>query len=258
MKKNISILLLLACTMGIFWSCEKDLTYVSPATTTDGLAFVKFVHASPNFRQVYKGADSFNIYVNGVKINGGQLTYGNVFPTATNLYAAVPAGPQSIRVTVNGKITPDSITLISLNKTLEAGAYYSFVLTDEALTTNESRQMWIRDQFALNDTNNYTLRFVHAVLSDPAAVDVYSFRKAKNLFTNITPGSATPFITLAYTILPDTFYIRPTGTLTDIVKIAIVNGSTTAANRMRAYTLLYRGLLGSTTKPRTLTYFANN
>lgn len=258
MKKNISILLLLACTMGLFWSCEKGLTYVSPASTTEGMAFIKFAHASPNFRQVYKGADSFNVYVNGVKINGAQLSYGALFPTATNLYAAVPAGPQSIRITVNGRITPDSITLISLNKTLVPGGYYSLILTDEALTANESRQMWLRDQFALNDTNNYTLRFVHAVLSDPTPVDVYSFRKAKNLFTGITPGSATQFITLEYTILPDTFYIRPTGTLTNTVKIAIVTGSTTAATRSRAYTLLYRGLLGSTTKPRVLTYFAND
>lgn len=257
MKKYISILIFI-CTIGFLWSCEKELTLVNSVSLTEGLAFIKIIHASPNFRQVYKGADSFNVYVNGVKINGTQLSYNAMFPTSTNLYAAVPAGPQSIRITVNGRLTPDSITLASLNKTLEKGSYYSFIITDEALTANETRQMWLKDDFALTDTNNFTIRFVNAVLNDAGPVDVYSFLKARNIFQNIAPATATPFITLPYTIITDTLYIRAAGTLTEIARINIVNGSTNAANRGRPYTLLYKGLLGSTAKPRSLAYFAND
>jgi hypothetical protein len=235
------------------------LAHVDPFTTTEGMAFIKIVNASPNFRQVYKGADSFNIYVNGVKINGAQLSYNSVFPTATNLYAAVPAGPQSIRISVNGKVTPDSITLASLNKTLDPGGYYSFIITDEGLGTNESRQMWIKDNFAVTDTNNFTLRFVDAVLNDAGPVDVYSYQKANKIFSNISPGTATNFISLPYTLLADTLYVRSAGTLTEIARINIVNGSTLATNRGRPYTLLYKGMLGGAgTKARTLTLLAND
>src|SRR5688572_5548371 len=114
MKKYISIIVF-ACTMGLLWSCEKEINLVNEVSTTEGLAFIKIVNAAPNFRQVFKGADSFNIYVNGVKINGGQLTYNSIFPVIANVYAAVPAGPQSVRISVNGKLTPDSITLATIN-----------------------------------------------------------------------------------------------------------------------------------------------
>lgn len=260
--KNIFKIILFVCTAGTIWSCEREIDLVNKVSTTEGSAFVKFVHASPNFRQVYKGADSFNVYMNNTKISGSFLTYGLLYPTATNLYAAVPPGAQAIRLTVNGVLTPDSITLAATNKSLEAGSYYSFIITDEAAGTNESRQMWLKDNFALTDTSNFTIRFVHAVLNDPGAVDVYSFRRASNIFTNISPAKATAFLSLPYDLATDTFYVRPTGTLTDIAKLTVSTGSPGAntTNRGRAHTLLYRGHFGVTTgtKARSLTIFANN
>jgi hypothetical protein len=259
MKKNFLITLIITCSIGLFTSCEKDLAHVNTYTNTYGLSFIKFFNASPNFRAVFKGADSFNIYVNGEKINGSQLSYNSIFPAVANIYAAVPSGSQSIRITVNGKTTPDSITLASFNKTLETGGYYSLFLTDSALKNIDSKQLWIRDQFLVTDTNNYTIRFVDAVMNDPIAVDVYSFKKAANVFTGITPGTATPFVLMPYSLVADTFYVRQAGTMTEIARINIVNGSTTATNRGRPYTLLYKGAFGLTgTKARTLTIFPNN
>ncbi len=258
MKKNISILILV-CTLGLLWSCKKDLKLASPVSGTDGFAFLKIIDASPNFRQIFKGSDSFNVYVNGVKINGSQLTYNSIFPSTTNLYAAVPAGPQSIRISVNGKINPDSITLASFNKTLTPDSYYSFILTDEAMTANESRQMFIQDKFALTDTSSYTLRFVNAVLNDPTGVDVYSFRSSSIIFTNISPATATNFIKLPYSLLTDTLSVRPTGTQTEITRINISNGGTNDFRRGRPYTILYKGQFGITgTKGRSLTLYAND
>jgi hypothetical protein len=265
MKRNILITLLVVLTMGLFWSCKKDLALVNSVSKPDGLSFIKIIHASPNFRQVYKGSDSFNVYMNGTKLNAPFLTYTpstsstNAFPTATNLYAAVAPGQQSIRLTVNGVLTPDSLTVVTVNKTMEAGSYYSFIVTDEATNTNESRQMWLKDNFALTDTNNFTLRFVNTVLNDPAPVDVYSFQKAANIFTGVSVGSATPFISLPYTILTDTLYVMSAGTKTEVARINIINGSTTAFNRNRAVTLLYKGIAGVTgAKGRSLAVYNNN
>ncbi len=257
MKKNISILILV-CTLGLLWSCEKELELASPVSGTEGLAFLKIIDASPNFRQVFKGSDSFNVYVNGAKINGSQLSYNSIFPSTSNLYVGVPAGPQSIRISVNGKVTPDSITLASFNKTLAPNSYYSFIITDEAMTANESRQMFIQDNFALSDTNNYSLRFVNAVLNDPTAVDVYSFRSSSIIFKNIAPATATNFITLPYSLLSDTISVRPTGTQTEIARIAISNGGTNDFRRGRPYTILYKGQFGNTVKPRSLIFYAND
>ena len=258
MKKNI-LILILTCTIAFLWSCEKKLELVNSVSTTEGMAFLKIVHAAPAFRQIVNDRDSFNVYVSGIKLNGALLTYNSVFPTITNLYVAVPSGLQSIRLTANSKATPDSLTLGYFPKTFEPGAYYSLIITDSLLKGKDSKQMFLKDEFALTDTNNYTIRFVNAVLNDPVAVDVYSFRKAKNIFSSISPTTATPFIQLPYTILSDTLYVRPTGTQTDIAKITIANGSTTALNRRRPYTLLYRGQNGGTgTKVRGLTLYAND
>src|SRR4029077_2834386 len=117
----------------------------------------------------------------------------------------------SIRVTVNGKVYPDSITLVNLSKTVAAGGYYTLVITDSILNSNEAKQMWLRDQFALTDTLHYTIRFIDAVMNDPAAVDVYSYRQGKNIFAGVTPGSATTFQLQNYTLQSDTLSIRTAG-----------------------------------------------
>lgn len=253
MKKNIPIIIMLVFATGIFLSCKKKFDTLATISTTENLAYLKVIDAAPSFRQVFKGSDSFNIYVGGTKINGSFLTYSSVFPSTNNLYVGVPAGPQSIRISVNGVNNPDSITLASFNKTLEAGSYYSFIITDEALGTNEARQMFIKDNFALTDTSHYTLRFIDAVLNDVGPVDVYSFLNASNVFTNISPATVTPFVTLPYNLISDTLYIRSAGTQNTIVKVT-VNG---VLNRSRAYTLLYRGSSTSATKPRTVTLYGN-
>ena len=252
MKKYISITFLI-CALGLVYSCSKKWDLIDPAAKTDGLAFIKFVDASPNFRTVFKGADSFNVFVNGLKLNGAFLTYASVFPTATNLYAGLPAGIQSIRIATNGKNTPDSITLATITKTMVAGSYYSLFLTDSGLSTIEGKQMWLKDNFALTDTSHFTIRFVDAVLDDAGPVDVYSVNNGANIFTNISPGTATPFISLPYNIVADSLKIRSAGTQTPIA--TVISGYT----RSRAYTVLYRGsLIGTGTKARVATAFAND
>lgn len=257
MKKNILIALIFACTAGLIWSCNKKLDLVSPVSGTDGLAYLKIADYSTSFRQVVNGSDSFNVYVNGIKVNGTFLTYGSIFPTVTNLYAGVPAGPQSIRITVNGKVTPDSITLASFNKTLTAGNYYSFIITDSLLKGNEAKQIFIQDNFARTDTTHYTLRFIHAVLNDSLGqnVDVYSNRRAANIFSNVAPGTVTPFTTLPYTLANDTLIVRRPGFLYPLATLTLV-----VFARERAYTLVYKGQPGTTTgtKARGLVIYTNN
>ncbi len=257
MKKNILIVLIFACTIGLIWSCNKKLELVSPVSGTSGLAYLKIADFSTSFRQVVNGSDSFNVYVNGVKVNGTFLTYNSIFPTITNLYIGVPAGPQAIRITVNGKLTPDSITLASFNKTLTAGNYYSFIITDSLLKSDESKQIFVQDNFTISDTTHFTLRFIHAILNDSVGknVDVYSTRQAANIFSNISPGTVTPFTTLPYTLANDTLIVRRPGRLDTLARLNLV-----VFARQRALTLVYKGQPGTTTgtKARGLVIYTNN
>lgn len=257
MKKNIlKIIIGFAFVIGMFYSCDKEHDFLASSVTTDGLAFLKVAHFSPSFRQVVNGRDSFNVYVNGNKVNGSFFTYGTIFPSTTNLYLGVPAGPQSIRITINGTATPDSITLASFNKTLVAGSYYSFIITDSILKTDETKQIFVKDNFALTDTGHFTLRLVHAILNDTLGknVDIYSTRYATNIFSNIAPGTTTAFINLAYTTLSDTLIVRRPGMLYELARL---NGA--SFSRTRAYTLVYKGQPATTTgaKARSLTTYIN-
>ncbi len=256
MKKNNSIILMATCIAGLLSSCSRELDHVAPTAGTDGLAFIKIAQFSPSFRQVLNGRDSFNVYVNGTKLNGTFLTYGSYFPSTTNLYAAVPAGPQSIKITVNGITTPDSMTLATVTKTLTGGSYYSFIMTDSLLNANESKQIFVTDNFVRTDTTHYTVRFVHAILNDTVGknIDVYSPRLGANMFSNVSPGTVSAFVTEPYTLLTDTLIVRRAGGTFELARLPAV-----VFARERAYTLVYKGQPGATTgtKPRSLGIYNN-
>lgn len=255
MKKYITSLILLTCTIGLIWSCSKKTENIALVTPTDGYAFIKFGQYSPNFRSIVNGRDSFNIYVNEKKINGAFLTFNSIFPGATNLYAAVPSGNQTIRMTVNGVTTPDSVTLFAYSKNLVAGKYYSLFITDSMTSVSESKQMFLSDNFARTDTLHYTIRLVHTIFNDLGGnIDIYSNRLAANIFSNVSPGTTTPFSTQPYSLALDTLILRRAGTLTELTRI---NGAVLA--RERAYTLVYKGnsTVTTGTKARALSLFFN-
>lgn len=251
MKKNIAPIILLFCLPVILlWSCSKQLDKVAAVSDPSGFAFIKIGQYSPSFRAILNNRDSFNVYVNGAKLNGGFMSFGSLFPTATNLYAAVPAGTQSVRLTLNGVNTPDSMTLVAFSKTLVAGNYYTFFLTDSLNSTDPSKQMFMQDNFSRTDTLHYTVRLVNSIVNDFAGnIDVYSYRLGANMFSSVTPASATQFMSEPYTLTLDTLSVRRAGTLTELARF----NSVTFA-RERAYTLLYKGgpLLTSGTKARAL------
>lgn len=239
MKKYISLLTIVAFTTVLISSCNEKTDILGTFTNTEGLAFVKIIHAAPAFRQVTNTwRDSFNVYANGLKVNGTFLTYNSSFP-GTNPYYAVPAGPQSIRIALQGSaLNPDSVTLASFNKTLEAGSYYSFIVTDSLLKGNEATQMFVKDVFSLTDNDHFTLRFVHALLNDTAGkrVDIFSTLYNKNIFSDIAPGTVTAFLPFDYTVPTETLIVRRAGTLFELARL-----TGASFGRAKAYTIVYRG-----------------
>lgn len=79
MKKLLSYTALIAAGMMVFASCEKQADRTAEYTTVEDKAFIRVIHASPSFRQVFNAPDSINLYVNNAKVNGPLITYGG-FP----------------------------------------------------------------------------------------------------------------------------------------------------------------------------------
>jgi hypothetical protein len=278
MKNKLNIFVLSAIILA-FMACEKKYDWVGEQELVNGSkSYIKFVHASPSFRIIHGAQDTFNINVNGKKINSAALTYNGMWPFSVNAttnsitatYAAVEPGPNTIRLVVPGVNYRDSTVIFEMTKELAAGGKYTFLLTDSVKMDRDSSKIFVRDPDDEISTlpNFISIRFIHAVLNDTAGttVNISSYARNANLITNVKPGTTTVYsrITLPGTV--DTFYVRryavgaPANTGLILAKIpfnsAIAGGG---ANERRSYTLYYKGdaNLASGTKGRSLSTYIN-
>lgn len=262
MKKiTLYISLFVAGTMA-FTACEKEAKVNGAYETTDGSAFLRVVDASPNFRQVFNLPDSFNVYVNGAKVNSPFLTYGSIFPgSATNFgYLAVPPGLQQIKLSVHGFASTnyDSAQLTNFTKVFQSGQYYTLLVTDSIKSSRDSSQMFLPDVYSKPLPGNVAIRFVHTVWNDTATktVDVFSYARNNTILTNYKPGQISGFTSLGYNIgVADTFYVTrnaPAGTQL-ANRIVLAKLALPVVNQ-RVYTLYFRGdgNLTTGTKARSL------
>jgi hypothetical protein len=268
MKKNILVIAIIFSTslIGMF-SCSRDYTLKSPVSTTTGSSYLRVIDASPNFRSIFNLPDSFNVFVNGTKISGFTpgatylMTYGASFPAVTSLngYVAVNPGTQVIKLTLGGVLNSDSIAITNFTKTLLPDQCYTLMITDSILSTRDSSQIFVQDIYTKPTIGYYNLRFIHAVLNDTAgkAIDVWSTRNNKNIFTNLKPGSVSSFIPLPYNVLlGDTLYVRRAGSLTN----TLATGYTLISfMNQRTFTLYYKGdgNLTTGTRARGLAVYVN-
>lgn len=256
MKKIIAYTFIAFAGMLVFSACKKQADLTAPYSGTEGNAFVRFIHASPSFRQVFNAPDSINIYINNEKVNGPLITYAGQFPASGTIYGymAVPTGLQNIKLTVAGIVNPDSIQLALFTKIFTAGQYYSIIVTDNIKSANDSAKIILQDTYVKPSNGNYSMRFVHAVLNDTTGknIDVFSARRNANILNNIKPGQIVEFQNLPYNSqVSDTFFVRRAGTTFNLATTIASPGN------QRAYTFLYRGNgdLTTGTKARLLALY---
>lgn len=248
MKKYILVpgIILVAAIIG-FVSCKRDFALKNPVTTTEGTAFLRIIDVSPNFRNIYGLPDSFNVYVNGVKITGYTagtpliMTYNAIYPNvSTNYgYVSVPAGTMEIELTI-GAVKPDSVTIKAFTKTLVANQMYTFMITDSLNSTRDSSKIFVQDSYAAAPTSYFNLRFIHAVLNDTVgkAIDIWSTRANRYIFSNIKPGAISSFTAYPYNATySDTLYVRRS----DATHFPLDTLNTVNFSNMRTYTLYYKG-----------------
>lgn len=263
-------------------SCEKKfegLLKADPINTSK--AYLKIVHASPGFRAVHNMPDSFNVFVNGVKINSTFLTYNGMWPFSVNTttnsttatYAAVEPGTNTIKLSVPGKAatSPDSAVILTMDKTLVGGKFYTLLVTDSIKMARDSSKIFVEDQFNdLPSRDSYiNFRFINAAMNDTAgkAVNLSSFSRNAILFSNVKPGQLSAFGQFGWNIaVGDTFYVRrfvPNSTQDTgrvlakvFVNSTMIGGGTPFR---RSVTLFYKGDANLTTgtKARSIAAYIN-
>lgn len=252
MKKNILVLIISILLIQLS-SCERDYTLLDPVQRTDGLSYLAIIDASPNFRTIFGQPDSFNVFINGNKISGFTpgskppvLTFGATFPSTTTGfgYVAIPSGPQQIKLSVSGVNNADSIPIVTFNKVFEPDKQYTFMITDNIKSANDSAQIFVEDDYTFPPTDGYyNLRFIDAVTNDTAAVDLFSYARNAVIFSNVTPGGISAFTQLGSNLqTTDTLYVtRTASSKTPLSARTILGKMAFQAGNQKSYTVYLRG-----------------
>ena len=246
-KHNIVTGIIFIVVLAGFVSCKRDFALKDPTSTTTGTAMLRIIDASPNFRNIFGLADSFNVFVNGSKITGYTpgtsvvMTYNNNFPTASSGfgYVSVPAGTQPIKLSVAGVVNPDSLPIQTFTKTLLADKMYTLLITDSINSTRDSSQMFVQDSYQQPTVGYYNFRFIHAVWNDTVGktIDLWSTRTNRYLATGIKPGAITGFGQLPFNATyTDTLIIRRSVTGFPLDTLPTINYI-----NQRTYTVYYKG-----------------
>jgi len=247
MKKiNIVFIVALVAVLAGLPSCKKDWPLRDPAVTASAnSAFISLIDVAPNLTTVLGAkADTFNVLFNGTKVTGYTagtspvMTFGGIYPLAgtSTGYANVPAGTQAIKF-AKGVNTLDSVVLASFNETLQPNTYYTLLITDSIKSNRDSSRMFLKDSMPAVTSGFYNLRFINAALNDTGAVDIWSTRNNRNIFTKVAPGGIVSFASFASNwSLSDTLFCRRSGTQVGLDTLLSQN-----FNNLRTYTLVYKG-----------------
>ena len=185
--------------------------------------FVATVNASRNY-----------ISVDGKPINGAGLASGGIFPSAGVYASNIPAGFKAFLV--RDTLTATTQIPLSFSENMQVNKNYTIFLYD---TINSPKQKTVETKYEIPTDNTCRIRFANFIYNPTIvpAIDIFSFSRNANVFTNVAVTDVTNFISYATDILTDTLYIRETGTNVNIAKLSIGNFFT----QKRSYTLVYRG-----------------
>ena len=224
-------------------SCSRETPErVSPVSTDfNNKAVVQIFEATVAATRNY-------VYVNGSAVTGSTIGAGSVFP-ASGVGFNVDGGLKSFLVRdTQVTITPVTTQIpYSFAQNLNPNAHYTIFLYD---TTTSMKQKTVLDKIVIPADTTSRIRFANFIYSTSAVpnVDVYSYYKGANVFTNVAVTDVTDFVAYPSRIPVDTLYIRETGTLNLLVKVPI-----SVLTPKRNYTLVNRGSYKGT---RAATFYA--
>lgn len=222
-------------------SCDKEFAKIPTVNTNfDGKANVMLANFVVNSNRNF-------VFVDNVLTSGTSSAYTSTYPNAPS-FMTLNAGARAILI----KDTLPTTTQVPLNVSanLESGAYYTIFTYDSIIN---AKAKLVKNVIEIPTDTTARVRFAHFAYSTAAIpnVDLYSTRRAQNVFTNISLTSVTDFIPYASGV-SDTLYVRETGKTTNLGTINGFNPIT-----KRSYTVIFRGSyrLTTGTAARTLSSF---
>ena len=214
----------------LFSSCEKSaegrLTTQSDLNNKSLIrVFVATVNASRNY-----------VYVDGNPVTGSLLSSGSMFPAAGVYAASIPAGFKAFLV--RDTLSTTTQVPLTFSENMEVNKNYSIFMYD---TINAPKQKTVPTVYEIPTDTTCRFRFANFIYNPTIvpAIDIFSYRKNANIFTNVAVTDVTGFIPYPTGVSADTLYIRETGTTVNILKVAL--GGAFPFREKRSYTLVYRG-----------------
>lgn len=200
---------------------QSDLSKVSQIQV-----FMAMVNASRNY-----------VYVDAYPITGALMSTGSVFPSGTGTYAsAITTGVRAF--VVRDTLSATTQIPLSFAENMMPGKNYTIFVYD---TITTPKQKTVLTDIVIPSDTTARIRFANFIYNPVAvpAIDIFSFNRNANIFTNVAVTDVTGFIPypsgLTSPTNPDTLYVRETGTLINILKVPLT------LTQKRSYTLVYRG-----------------
>lgn len=247
-----------------FVNCTKnDINYIAKFDSNNNSSFIKLIHISPNLTTL-NILDSINIKVDDKLIFANFITYGGLFPSLVNNYFIITSGSHKITILSKTKQKIDTI-LKNINYDFEANSYYSLIINDGILNSNQAQIIKDINIEPSTNLNVFKIRFLHLVLNDTVGknIDIYSIKLKLNIFQNISSNTITDFKELPFiksTLTPyneiDTFIVRRTGIGYELARL-ITNSNPAPLQSFKTYSLIYRGNAVGTVKAKGLFLYSN-
>ncbi|MEQ1553230.1 MAG: hypothetical protein ABL929_03570 [Ferruginibacter sp.] len=239
MKKNILFL----ATVILFISCEKYAEPVAIITPSTGKATVQFFNAAV-------GTGKNLVYIDTKLLNKTLLNTNTVLPTNTMGYEVISGSHDlAVRDTTAGSLQ----SFLGFIHNFEANSSYTTFMYNNF---SAIKQLTIKNNFVFPSDTVSLLRFANFLYNTTplTGVDVYSVKKASNIFTNVAQNTVTDYIPYV-SIASDTFRIFQTGTST------LITSSPASATSFNGFSTTFKRassivLSGMSTGTKTLSGFA--
>lgn len=209
-------------------SCKKEATLALPTQTDlSNSSLIRVYIATVNASRNY-------VYVDGKPVTGSLLSSGSIFP-ASGVYASgITPGIKSFLV--KDTLTASTQVPLSFSENMQVNKNYTIFMYD---TINSPKQKTVLTNYLIPTDTTCSIRFANFIYNPTIvpAIDVFSFNRNTNIFTNVPVTGVTDFIPYPTRLGVDTLYIRETGTTVNIIKV-VTSG---VFQDKRNYTLVYRG-----------------
>ncbi len=242
---------------GLYISCERPPVDLLQGTDDN--------FSNKSFIQVYNATLSSTrnyVYVDGAQVTGASFAYAATFPS-TPSKIAVNSGYHAFLIKDTLPATTQPV--MSFAEVLMSKSYYSIFMYD---TVNAAKQRIVTDNIVIPSDTTCRIRFANFAYSSSAVpnIDIYSWRRGANVFSNVAPTEVTGFIPFDSRNF-DTLFVRVAGSGTNVINKP--TASTTiqfyivvTPTRLRSYTLILRGGwrtdLTTAATVRALSFFSNN